>query len=102
MKLSKNQQILSKVLEKVWEDEEFKHELISDPSTVIKETFGEEFDLPAGKSLVVVDQTDVSKLYFNLKSRPDMDEIELTDEQLELIAGGASDADIVASSQNDL
>lgn len=99
MRLSKNQKIVSKVLEKVWDDEGFKHELIKDPTTVIKETFGEELDLPAGKSLVVVDQTDNSKIYFNLKPEPDMDEIELTDEQLELIAGGASDADIVAASQ---
>lgn len=100
MRLSKNQKIVSKVLEKVWEDEGFKHELIDDPTTVIKEAFGEELDLPEGKSLVVVDQTDDSKLYFNLQPKPDMDEIELTDEQLELIAGGANDAEIVAASQS--
>ncbi|MDP5169310.1 MAG: NHLP leader peptide family RiPP precursor [Bacteroidia bacterium] len=100
MRLSKNQQILSKVLEKVWEDEEFKNRLIQDPTKVIRENFGETLDLPAGKTLAVVDQTDSSKFYLNLPPEPNMDEIELTDEQLELIAGGGSDAQVAASAQN--
>lgn len=100
MKLSKNQQILSKVLEKVWEDEEFKNRLIQDPTKVMRETFEETLDLPAGKTLAVVDQTDASKFYLNLPPEPNMDEIELTDEQLELIAGGGSDADIMAATMS--
>ncbi|MCI4670065.1 MAG: NHLP leader peptide family RiPP precursor [Bacteroidia bacterium] len=100
MKLSKNQKIISQLLERVWEDDDFKERLIANPEEVIIETTGDMFDLPDGKELEIVDQTDPDKVYFNLSPKPDMDEIELTDEQLELIAGGASDSDVAAASQN--
>lgn len=99
MNLTKNQKILSTLLEKAWEDPDFTAELIANPEEMIQQTVGESLDLPEGKQLVVVDQTDGSKVYLNLPAKPDMDEVELTDEQLELIAGGASDADIIAASQ---
>ena len=100
MALTKNQKIISKLLDKAWEDDGFKADLISNPEEVIKNATGEMFDLPDGKTIEVVDQTDPNKVYFNLSPKPDMDEIELTDEQLELIAGGGSDSDIAAASQN--
>jgi hypothetical protein len=97
MGLSKNQKIIAKVLEKAWEDEQFIKDLVANPEEAIKASTGESLDLPEGKKLVVVDQTDSSNFYLNIPSEPDMEEIELTDEQLELIAGGANLAVIIAA-----
>lgn len=97
MELTKNQKIISTLLEKSWEDPEFKAELIANPEHVIRETTGESLDLPEGKKLVIVDQTNSEFTYLNIPAEPDMDEVELSDEQLELIAGGSTPADIVAA-----
>lgn len=97
MELTKNQKIISTLLEKSWEDPQFKADLIANPEQTIQEATGESLDLPEGKTLVVVDQTNPDFAYLNIPAEPDMDEIELTDEQLELIAGGSSPADIVAA-----
>lgn len=97
MELTKNQKIIATLLEKAWDDAAFLSELVANPSEVIQNTTGQSLDLPEGKRLVVVDQTDTSIKYLNIPAKPDMDEIELTDEQLELIAGGSSLAEAAAA-----
>ena len=98
MELTKNQKIIATLLKKAWEDPSFKSELIANPLETIKHATGESLDLPEGKQLIVVDQTDTSIVYLNIPSELDMDEVELTDEQLELIAGGSTPADLEALS----
>ncbi|MEL6696406.1 MAG: NHLP leader peptide family RiPP precursor [Bacteroidota bacterium] len=97
MELTRNQKIISQLFEKSWADPAFKQKLVADPEQAIREATGSALDLPEGKTLVVVDQTDTEKVYLNIPPELDMEEIELTDEQLELIAGGAKPSDAVAS-----
>ncbi|MEL6626810.1 MAG: NHLP leader peptide family RiPP precursor [Bacteroidota bacterium] len=97
MELTKNQKIIAQLLEKSWDDPNFRQNLIEKPEATIQQATGASLDIPEGRTLKVVDQTDDSYVYLNLPPRPDMDEVELTDTQLELIAGGASDAEIVAA-----
>ena len=97
MELTKNQKIISQLFERSWADPAFKEKLVANPEDTIRAATGDFLDLPEGKTLVVVDQTDSSKIYLNLPAELDMDEIELTDEQLELIAGGSSVADAAAA-----
>jgi hypothetical protein len=88
MKLTKEQQLIGQVVERAWEDAAFKAELIADPVAAIEKETGETLNLPEGAELQVQDQTDPNKSFLVIPPRPNMEEIELTDEQLEMIAGG--------------
>lgn len=84
----KKEQIIQTVISKAWEDTEFRKELLTNPVEAIERLTGVEVIIPEGKELVIVDQTDKSKVYVNIPSEPEIDNIELTEEQLEAIAGG--------------
>jgi hypothetical protein len=76
------------IVSKAWEDIDFRKSLVTDPITAIENLTGVKIILPEGKTLVVNDQTDKSKVYMNIPSKPDIEDIELTEQQLEIIAGG--------------
>jgi hypothetical protein len=92
IELQKNAEInLQKIYAKTWHDESFKQSLIDDPvSTLNRITIGE-FSFE-GIKIQVNDQTDISTLYLNIPANPrDLDmeyDTELTEKDLELIAGG--------------
>lgn len=88
MELSKEQKVLQLVLQKAWEDSTFRKKLIEDPVNTIELFAGVKIKLPEGKTLIVNDQTDSSKIFFNIPEEPSMENMELGEEQLEAIAGG--------------
>lgn len=95
MKLTKNQAVLQKVLERAWDDAEFKKELVTNPMVAIETLTGEKLDVPQGKNLVVLDMTTDSTVYLKIPSRDSL-ESELTEEQLEMVAGGTKGTFIVS------
>jgi len=88
MELTKEQKVFQSVLQKAWEDNNFRERLVEDPINTIESFAGVKIKLPKGKTLIVNDQTDSSKVYFNIPDEPTMDNMELGEEQLEAIAGG--------------
>ncbi len=86
----KSQDLLQAVITKAWEDQVFKQELIANPIDAIEKLTGERVKLPAGKTLIVRDQTDASSIYVNIPSEPKMEDMELSEEQLEVVAGGGA------------
>lgn len=88
MELTKEQKIFGQVIQKAWEDADFKAELIASPAQAIKMATGETLDLPNGLELQVQDQSDPTKAYLVIPAQVNADEMELTDEQLEMVAGG--------------
>lgn len=88
MEQKKEEEVLRLVISKAWEDSNFRKSLIADPVKAIENLTGAKIVLPEGKTLVVNDQTDKSKVYMNIPSEPNIEDIELTEEQLEIIAGG--------------
>ncbi|MDR6759853.1 hypothetical protein J2Y38_000032 [Flavobacterium sp. 2755] len=88
MEQKKEEEVLRLVISKAWEDSNFRKSLIADPIKAIENLTGAKIVLPEGKTLVVNDQTDKSKVYMNIPSEPNIEDIELTEEQLEIIAGG--------------
>lgn len=91
MEISKEQKLFQNLVQKAWEDENFKQELIANPVAAIEKLTGEQVVLPEGKTIVVRDQTDTSTVYINLPAEQKMDDIELNEEQLEAVAGGRND-----------
>ena len=88
MEQKKEEEVLRLVISKAWEDSNFRKSLIADPIKAIENLTGAKIVLPEGKTLVVNDQTDKSKVYMNIPSVPNIEDIELTEDQLEIIAGG--------------
>ena len=88
MEYSKDQKILQRVLTEAWNNPTYKAELIANPTEAVKNLTGENFTLPEGKTLEVCDQSNVDKVYLNISPRPNFDNVELTDHQLEEVAGG--------------
>lgn len=88
MEITQEQKLNSQVVQKAWADPEFMSELISNPVASIEKLTGHKISLPEGQKLVVVDQSDASTVYFNVPRKIDIDTLELTEEQLEEVAGG--------------
>ena len=84
-----SEEILKTLIKKSWNSSEFKNEFLKNPNEIISREMGKDFSLPEGQELVVEDQTDESTIFINIP-RPAsyMDELQLTDEQLECVSGG--------------
>jgi hypothetical protein len=76
------------IIEKSREDENFKKELLANPFQVLEKMAGKPIDT-YGMKIVVTDQSDASTLYVNIPT--DIDAMELTEAQLEMVAGGSFD-----------
>ena len=87
MEFSQEQKLYAEVVQKAWEDADFKKELVANPVDAIEKLTGKKISLPDGKTLVVRDQTDESTVYINIPAKPEVD-AELNEEQLEAVAGG--------------
>ncbi|HEX8378602.1 MAG TPA: NHLP leader peptide family RiPP precursor [Pedobacter sp.] len=79
-----------KSYKKAWEDPQFKSELMANPAEAIEKATGHKLNLPAGKTLVVRDQTDESTVYINIPAKLNTEDVELNENQLEAVAGGAA------------
>ena len=77
---------LQTVVNKAWENAQFKSELVANPKGAIQSATG--LNVPDEVKIVVNDQTDSETVYLNIPPKPDFDSMELTDEQLEQVAGG--------------
>ncbi|UZO82166.1 hypothetical protein NBT05_06750 [Aquimarina sp. ERC-38] len=88
MKYSKAQKVLEATLREAWTNPSFKENLIANPIPEIEKLTGEKINVPVGKMLVVIDQTDTNTIYLILPPQPDFEDIELDEAQLEIIAGG--------------
>ena len=74
------------VINKAWEDDEFRAKMVANPKGNIHKLTG--LKIPSEVDLIFNDQTDNSKTYINIPPKPNFDDMELSDEQLEIVAGG--------------
>lgn len=88
MEFTQEQKLYAEIVQKAWEDENFKKELLANPVQTIEKLTGKELNLPEGKTLVVRDQTAEDIVYINIPAKPKID-FELNESQLEAVAGGA-------------
>jgi len=80
------QDIEAHIIAQAWKNEAYKQELLSNPKALIEREFG--IKLPAEITVQVMEETP-TELYFSLPMRPNLSGAELSDEQLETVAGGA-------------
>lgn len=85
----KAQLFLASIYKKAWKDEDFKKDLINNPIETLNKFTGKIANFPEDKKVEVQDQTNPNHVYLNIPVKPSMDDIELTEEQLEEVAGGA-------------
>lgn len=84
---AKGTELVKTLVEKAWESASFKERLMRNPEATIAEVTGKHLT-NTDKKIVVVDQTDESVVYINIPAKVDVSELELTEEQLEQVAGG--------------
>ena len=89
MEFTQEQKVYAEIVQKAWEDADFKKELVANPVATIEKFTGKKMNLPNGKTIVVRDQTDESAVYINIpaQSKHSVD-VELNEDQLETAAGG--------------
>jgi len=88
MEFTKEQKLYQEVVQKAWEDADFKARLIANPVEAIEKLTGQKLNIPEGKTFVVRDQTEESTVYINIPAKQEMVDVELNEEQLEAVAGG--------------
>jgi len=88
MELTREQKLLQTIIQTAWEDVDFKERLKKNPLETIQTLTGEQFNLPKDKTILVTDQSSQDIIYINIPTQPSMDDIELNEEQLEIVAGG--------------
>ncbi|MCW5315520.1 NHLP leader peptide family natural product precursor [Nostoc sp. KVJ3] len=77
--------IESRIIAKAWKSEAYKQELLSNPKSIIEQEFAVE--LPAELNVSVYEENSTS-LYFVLPIMPEIEGRELSEEELESVAGG--------------
>ncbi|MBW4562711.1 MAG: NHLP leader peptide family RiPP precursor [Mojavia pulchra JT2-VF2] len=81
-------EIEHKLIQRAWEDETFKQELLSNPRAVFERESGQE--IPKSLEIEVIQET-ANKVYLVLPTNPAPDITnELSEEALESVAGGVS------------
>jgi hypothetical protein len=90
MEFSQEQKSYAEIIQKAWDDADFKKELTENPVAAIEKLTGNKLNIPVGKTLVVRDQTDESTVYINIPAKQTLEDVELNENQLEAVAGGAS------------
>lgn len=88
MGLLEQKEVLQSVIQRALEDISFKKNLIKKPTETIEKFIGQSINLPKGKHIVVHDQSDPAAIYITIPTETDTEDIELTEEQLEAVAGG--------------
>lgn len=86
---TKSREFLLSIYKKAWEDEKFKQSLIKNPVETLNEFTGKVVDFPKDKKLIVQDQSNSNHVHINIPPKPNLEDLELNEDQLEMVAGGS-------------
>ncbi|MCK8496019.1 class IIb bacteriocin, lactobin A/cerein 7B family [Spirosoma sp. RP8] len=78
--------VVNELIEKSFKNSSFKSDLLDNPHAAIEALYGTVISKEV--NIVVEDQSDPAYIYINIPAKPNLDEVELTDEQLEMVSGG--------------
>ena len=91
MESTEEQKVFKQIIVEAWENPDFKEELMNSPLEAIQQLTGKTLIIPEGKTFVVKDQSNESIIYFNIPAKPNMDDVELDEDQLDIVAGGGGE-----------
>ncbi len=100
MSSTNDQQVLQVIVNKAWKDSAFKQNLIEQPVSTIENFLGYPLNLPQGKNLSFVDQSDASTIFINIPAEPDLEDMELNEEQLDVVSGGEGNPPVMVKPVN--
>ena len=92
------EQLFQTIVEKAWEDDVFKSALLTNPVSAIEDLTAKSINLPEGKNLAVLDQTDATTVYINIPAKPSLDDVELSEDDLDIISGGGDPVEPILQS----
>jgi len=85
-------ELVQKLVIKAWENATFKEQLINNPKTAIEKVVGKEITIPKGSKIVIDDQTNHNIVYLNIPRKINIEDYELSEEELEEVSGGCGGA----------
>lgn len=88
--IKKGKELHQLLIKEALENANFKEQLVNDPKSAIESLTGAGMSVPDEKTLIVEDQTDQNTVYFNIPAKPDIDDYELCEDELEHVSGGTS------------
>jgi hypothetical protein len=71
-------------------DNNFKEDFILNPQISIESKLGKKINFPKNVSIFVEDQSNPSIIFLNIPREPELEDFELTEEDLEKVAGGST------------
>lgn len=86
--IQESQDLYQMIVAEYRKNDHFKDELENNPVQAIERATGKKCVMHADTKIVVEDQSDESIVYLNIPRKVDLENFELTDEQLEMVAGG--------------
>jgi lactobin A/cerein 7B family class IIb bacteriocin len=88
MTLSSQNELISELIQKSWTDISFKENFIKEPLQVIKKHSDQNIDTSKKIKIIVNDQTDPEVIFFNIPRKLKIEDLELSDKDLEKVSGG--------------
>ena len=79
---------LNRLYQKCWSDTNFKQQLLDKPVDTIERFFGETITDKEYRNYIVSDQSNPIDVYINIPPNLKIDDLELSDAELERVAGG--------------
>lgn len=107
MKVTTEQRILIRAIEKAWSSQSFMNRLIEKPMETLDDISNGSFEPPLGYSIEFVHRPDIDivdinvtqltedrpgrVLRINIPQEPDLDSLQLTEDQLEIVSAGSEE-----------
>lgn len=88
MEFKTTEELFQRVVSEAWNNEAFKAQLMANPMDAIEELTGQRIAIPEGKKFVVNDQTDTNVKYINIPAANALEDVELSEAELEAVSGG--------------
>jgi len=77
---------IKKIIIEAWDNDTFLNELKNNPKRSIEKFLGEKINTT--KKIKIIDKTDPETVYITIPKKPILNDIELSENQLEKVAGG--------------